>query len=163
MVERRDRPLGLLLLAVEKSIGALFFLIAAIVLFVLRARSVTHPLQSLFAQELREDPHDVIANLPIGWLPQVSRTTLLTLALLATGYLVLHVVEAAGLWLGQLWVEYFILVETAALLPYEVYEITRHPTMFKAAVLVVNALIVWYLARRRWRPQRAFGSAYWQH
>jgi len=40
----------------------------------------------VFAEELREDPHDLVANLLIGLLPQVSRTALLTLALISAGY-----------------------------------------------------------------------------
>jgi uncharacterized membrane protein (DUF2068 family) len=155
--------LGLTLLAIEKTVGAVFFLIATAVLLILRARNVTHPLQALFADELHEDPHDLLANWLIGLLPQVSRAALLTLALISIAYLALHLVEAAGLWLGQLWVEYLILVETAAFLPYELYEIARHPTAFKAAILLVNVIIVLYLARRRLQPRRTFGTAYWQH
>ena len=96
--------------------------------FLPQAKDVTQPVQNLFAEELREDPHDVIANLLIGLLPRISRGTLRFLALISTGYFVLHVVEAVGLWLGRLWVEYLILVETAAFLPYELYEVARHAT-----------------------------------
>lgn len=158
-----DRSTGLTLLAIEKSMGALFFFSATVTLFILHARNVTHPLQAVFAEELGEDPHDFLANLLISLLPQVSHSALLTLALISAGYLVLHVVEATGLWLRQLWVESLILVETAAFLPYEIYELVRHPTVFKVVILVVNLLIVGYLVRRRLQPHRSFGSAYWQH
>ena len=157
-----ERTAGLTLLACEKSIGAAFFLVSAIVLFVLGARNITHPVQSLFAQELREDPHDFLASLLIGLLPEVSRRALVTLAFVSAGYFLLHVVEAMGLWLQQLWVEYLVLIETAAFLPYEVYEIVRRPTAFKGAILAVNLIIVWYLAQRRVRPRRTVGRAYWQ-
>lgn len=156
MVRRLERLLtinGLTLLAVEKSIGAAFFLIASLVLLVLWLRGITHPLQSLFAAELEEDPHDLLATFLIGLFPQVSRQALLTLLLVSTGYLALHVVEAAGLWLARLWVEYLVLIETAAFLPYEVFEIARHPTWFKGVVLGLNLVIVAYLARRRLRPR----------
>jgi uncharacterized membrane protein (DUF2068 family) len=137
--------------------------VAAAVLLILRALNVTHPLQALFAAELREDPHDLLANWLIRLLPQVSRSALLTLALISLGYLMLQSVEAAGLWLGRLWVEWLILVETAAFLPYEFYEIVRQPTVFKAAVLAVNVVILIYLAQRRLRPRRRLGRAYWQY
>lgn len=150
---RTGKSMGMLLLTLEKSVGAVFFLIATVVLFVLQAKGVTQPLQSVFAEELREDPHDLIANLLIGLLPQVSRAALLTLALISAGYFVLHVVEAAGLWLGRVWVEYLVLVETAAFLPYEIYDIARRVTWFRVAIFVMNALIVWYLASRL-RPRK---------
>lgn len=149
---------GLSLLAIEKSIGALFFLAATVTLFVLDVRNVTHPLQAVFAEKLSEDPHDFVANRLISFLPQVSRSTFLKLALVSAGYL--HVVEATGLWLRRLWVEYLILVETAAFLPYELYELLRRPTAFKGVILVTNLIIVGYLARRRLQPRRGFGKAY---
>ena len=136
------RSTGITVLAIEKAFGAGFFLAAAITLLALHARQVTHPLQVAFANELREDPHDALANLLIGLLPQVSATALLTLGLVALGDMLLHAVEAVGLWLGQLWVEYLILVETTALLPYEAYEIVRHLTPFKVLALGINLVVV---------------------
>ena len=158
-----ERTLSLTVLAIEKTVSAAFFFAAAAVMLVLRANNVTHPLQALFAEELREDPHDLLATWLIGLVPQVSRTALLTLAFISVGYLVLQTIEAAGLWRGQLWVEYLILVETAAFLPYEAYEIVRQPTVFKVAILPLNVVIVVYLARRRLRSRRPFGTACWQH
>jgi uncharacterized membrane protein (DUF2068 family) len=31
-------------------------------------------------------------------------------------------------------------------MPYEIYELTHHPNLIKWGILVINALIVWYLA-----------------
>jgi uncharacterized membrane protein (DUF2068 family) len=145
-------------LAIQKTIGAAFFLFAVLLLVVLQIRNVTHPLQALFSQELREDPHDVLANLLIRLVPEVSRTTLSALTLVSAGYLALHVIEAGGLWLRWLWVEYLILIETAAFMPYEIYELVRRPTLFKGGILLVNLLIVAYLAQRRWPWRRMMGT-----
>lgn len=144
----------MLLLKLEKSLAVVFFMVATIVLLVLAARGITHPAQALFADELREDPHDLLANLLISLIPQVSRTALVTLAAIAGGYLVLNLIEAIGLWLERLWAEYVVLLETAAFLPYEAYELARRFTLFKLALLVVNALIVGYLAWRRATARR---------
>jgi uncharacterized membrane protein (DUF2068 family) len=153
----RKKSLGIQLLTVEKSMGALFFLSATVVLFVLDVRGITHPIQSLFAEELQEDPHDLVANLLVRLVPQVSRTALLTLALISAAYFVLHIVEAAGLWLGRTWVEYLVLIETAAFLPYEAYDIARQLTWFRFAILLVNVSIVSYLAGRRVGLRRSTG------
>ena len=69
------------------------------------------------------------------------------LAIGAVLYAGLETVEAWGLWRGVLWVEVFIIVEMTALLPYELWELIRHPTAFKVVSIIVNAVIVWYLAR----------------
>ncbi len=115
----RRRSIGIRLLAIEKALGACFFLAAATTLASAAGPERHASTAGPFAGELREDPHDAPANLLIGFLPQVSTTALLTLGLVALGDMLLHAIEAAGLWLGQLWVEYLILIETAGLLPYE--------------------------------------------
>ena len=58
--------------------------------------------------------------------------------------------------------EYLVLIETAAFLPYEAYGIARQLTWFRVAILLINLLVVWYLARRRLRPERSIGRVYWQ-
>jgi uncharacterized membrane protein (DUF2068 family) len=65
-------------------------------------------------------------------------------ALLAA-YALLQAVEAVGLWLGRRWAEYLTLIATSALLPLEVYELTRGITPLKVVALVVNIAIVVYL------------------
>jgi len=73
-------------------------------------------------------------------------------ALFAFGYGLLELVEGTGLWLDQLWAEYLTVVATSLLIPFELYELVRHPTALKAGGLVVNVLIVAYLVyllRRR--------------
>jgi len=46
-----------------------------------------------------------------------------------------------------------VVVETAAFLPYEVWELTRHLTVFKILSLIINVLIVWYLVARYLRKR----------
>ena len=60
-------------------------------------------------------------------------------------YGLLQAVEAVGLWLGRRWAEYLTLITTSALLPLEVYELTRGITPLKIVALVVNIAIVVYL------------------
>jgi uncharacterized membrane protein (DUF2068 family) len=68
-------------------------------------------------------------------------------------YALIELVESVGLWLGKRWGEYFALVATSILLPYEVYELTEKPTWLRVAALVINLLLVIYLA---W-TKRLFG------
>ena len=79
------------------------------------------------------------------------------LTLLAIGlavYALIELVEGIGLWLGQRWGEYFAMVATSIFLPWEVWELARgHITWLKVAALVINLLLVIYLA---W-TKRLFG------
>jgi uncharacterized membrane protein (DUF2068 family) len=74
-----------------------------------------------------------------------SDSTFSTIAWLLGGYGVLQIVEGAGLWGGWLWAEYLAAVATALFIPLEVYEISEHPTVFKAGALLVNVIAVGYL------------------
>lgn len=95
-----------------------------------------------------EDPHDRLANLLMGLVPAISLNAELLVAGGAIAYAVLEGIEVWGLWRDVLWVEVFIVVETAALLPYEVWEIMHHVSLFKVISMIINGLIVWYLATR---------------
>src|SRR6185312_12403539 len=99
--------------------------------------------------ELREDPHDRLALLIVSSVPAVSKSALLALALASVGYVILEAIEAGGLILGHLWVEWLIVVETAVFLPFEAYELVRHFTWLKVLTMAANLLILVYLAARQ--------------
>jgi uncharacterized membrane protein (DUF2068 family) len=71
--------------------------------------------------------------------------TLRLVALVAAAYAVLEGLEAVGLWFMKRWAEYLTFVATTALLPVEVYELTKRVSPFKIVALVVNLAIVAYL------------------
>ena len=71
--------------------------------------------------------------------------TIRLVALVAAGYAVLEGLEAIGLWFMKRWAEYLTFVATTALLPLEVYELTKRVSPFKIVALVVNLAIVLYL------------------
>jgi uncharacterized membrane protein (DUF2068 family) len=74
-------------------------------------------------------------------------------ALLADGALTL--VEGWALWHDHWWGPWLVVVATASLMPFEIASLARSPHLSRAVVLVVNALIVWYLARKALRDHRA--------
>ncbi|MEZ0229140.1 MAG: DUF2127 domain-containing protein [Planctomycetota bacterium] len=59
-------------------------------------------------------------------------------------------VEAWGLYRRRRWAELLTIAATSLLIPVEVYEICRHPSFGKVLTLLVNALIVLYLARHHY-------------
>jgi uncharacterized membrane protein (DUF2068 family) len=63
-------------------------------------------------------------------------------------YAALFVVEGTGLWLEKRWGEWLTVIITSSLVPVEVYEVYRHPSAVKVAVLVINVAIVGYLIYR---------------
>lgn len=63
-------------------------------------------------------------------------------------YAALFLTEGIGLWLVQRWAEWFTVIVTASLVPFEVYELLRHPTAIKMVVLMINIAVVGYLLYR---------------
>jgi len=63
-------------------------------------------------------------------------------------YAALFLTEGTGLWLMKSWAEWFTAIITASLVPLEIFEIYRHPTIAKVVVLLLNIAIVGYLVVR---------------
>jgi uncharacterized membrane protein (DUF2068 family) len=63
-------------------------------------------------------------------------------------YAGLFLTEGTGLWLVKRWAEWFSVIITTSLVPLEVYEIHRHPSVIKCFVLIINIAVVGYLIYR---------------
>jgi uncharacterized membrane protein (DUF2068 family) len=98
------------------------------------------------------DPRRPFLHRIISKLHRLHTRTVLVTGIAATGYGLLELVEGVGLWLDRLWAEYLTVIATSLLIPVEVYELVRKPTLLKAGGIAVNVAIVAYLAwllRRR--------------
>ena len=136
-----------MLIAIVKLIKALLLIAIGIgaIKFLHRdlAGAVMH-----WIEVLRVDPDNRFVH---GILVKVFRVTPKQLKELSAGtffYAALFTTEGIGLLLRKRWAEYLTIIATTALIPLEVYELARHFTVTKVVVVVVNALIVWYLIRR---------------
>jgi uncharacterized membrane protein (DUF2068 family) len=106
-------------------------------------------------QILRVDPDNQLIH---GFISQLFSITPRQLEAISAGtffYAALLLTEGVGLLMRKQWAEYFTVVTTAALIPLEIYEILRHFTLAKVAVLVINLAIVAYLV---WRIQTTRSS-----
>ncbi len=77
----------------------------------------------------------------------LSHTTLLAIA--AFAYAALEGTEGVGLALRRRWAEYLTVLATAALIPFEAYEVIHKVTLFRVAALLLNLAVVGYLAYRK--------------
>jgi uncharacterized membrane protein (DUF2068 family) len=125
------------LLLVVVGIGAIKFLHKDL------TAAVTH-----WVELLRIDPDNRFVH---GIIARIFRVTPKQLRELSVGtflYAGLFVTEGLGLLFQKRWAEYFTIVTTGGLIPLEIYELSRHFTMAKTVVALVNILIVWYLVAR---------------
>ncbi len=94
------------------------------------------------------DPGRGYVDLVIGKLVSIPPYRLREFGFGSFVYAGFFLTEAFGLWFGKSWAEWFTSILTASLIPLEVYEFARHPTLGKAAALAVNIAIVAYLLWR---------------
>ena len=143
----RDKVV-LRVIAVDRALH--FVLLAALAALLLVFASHVEGLRRLFNRVVADYggpghvPKHGLAH-DVERLVTLQSGTIRLVALVAAAYAVLEGLEAVGLWLMKRWAEYLTFVATTALLPLEVYELTKRVSPFKVAALVVNLAIVVYL------------------
>jgi uncharacterized membrane protein (DUF2068 family) len=149
-----DRPRSrrvLRLIAVERS-GRGLLLLGAGVYLLFHVNSDFGRLGERVMRAVELDPRRPFLHRIVAYLHHLHAAQLRTAAILAVGYGVLELVEGTGLWLDRLWAEYLTVIATSLLVPLELYELARHPSVWKASGILVNVAIVAYLTyllRRR--------------
>lgn len=122
------------------------------------ALGVFHVMQGDVGQTLREwirkvhlDPdghlmHEILEKIT-GTRPKMLQEIAFATLLMAT----IFSVEGIGLMMGKRWAEWLTVVASSLLIPLEIYECIEKVHPMRVALLVINVLIVVYLARHVWK------------
>ena len=94
---------------------------------------------------LRLDPNSHYIDTALEKASNLTPDKIKELGLGSMVYAGLFLTEGIGLWLEKRWAEWLTVIITSSLIPIEIYEIYRHPTAIKIAVLLINIAIVAYL------------------
>ena len=97
---------------------------------------------------LRLDPNSHYIDTALEKASNLTPDKIKELGLGSMVYAGLFLTEGIGLWLEKRWAEWLTVIITSSLIPLEIYEIYRHPTAIKIAVLLINIAIVAYLVYR---------------
>jgi len=81
----------------------------------------------------------------LAWFSGLSPKRIETYGAVTLAYAAIFATEGVGLWLRRRWAEWLTIIVTGSLVPLEIWEVANRPTVGKAAVLVANLAIVWYL------------------
>jgi len=73
-------------------------------------------------------------------------------------YSALLLAEGTGLLLRKRWGEYCAVIFTASFIPLEIYELLKRFTAARSVIILINALIVWYLIANLRRESKAQSS-----
>jgi uncharacterized membrane protein (DUF2068 family) len=112
-------------------------------------------LAGTFLRVLHVSPDHHFAHFILSLADRLSNIKFWHLALGVSCYSGLRFAEAVGLWRARAWAEWVALVSGAIYLPLEVGAILRHPTIFHAAVLVINvAIVIFMFYLRIYVPQQ---------
>jgi len=146
----RDR--GLLLIGIFKLLKALFFFCLGIGAFRMLHRNLTDEVMKL-ATALRFDPEGRLVGLILEKVDLVDVHRLRQIGLATFAYSGVALTEGIGLLLEKPWAEYLTLILTISFLPWELYELVRHPDWSRVALLLINlgvlAYLVWLLRRKK--------------
>lgn len=134
----------LYLIALFKFFQASLCLALGLGAFKLLHQNLAHTLEHLSAA-LKLDPANHYVDAALAKAGNVTPLQIKQLGLGSFLYAALFSTEGTGLWLQKRWGEWLTVIITGSLVPLEIYEIHRHPTPLKFAVLALNVVIVLYL------------------
>lgn len=147
MAQLQGRGLLLRLIALFKFVKAILLIATGV-----GALHFVHTNLTLHAENLVRkyhlDPGNHYVTLVLARTASLTPRRLHELGAVAFLYAGLFLLEGIGLWSRRRWGEWFTVIITGSLLPFEIYELCRNPSWAKLVVLIVNAAILWYLARR---------------
>jgi uncharacterized membrane protein (DUF2068 family) len=139
---RHDR--WLILIGGVKLLKGLLFVLLGIGALKLVHRDIVDLLTRWFI-DMHFDPESKFINLLLDKAAMIDAHRLKQISIAIFCYAGLDFIEGTGLVLEKTWAEYFTLILTASFLPWEFFEIVRHPTWVKAVLTLVNVLVVAYL------------------
>jgi uncharacterized membrane protein (DUF2068 family) len=138
-------------IAVERFVRGLLLLVAGVYLLFHLSTDFGQVAERIM-RSIDIDPRQHFFHGIVARLHRLRAHQLRIAGIAALGYGGLELVEGVGLWLDRLWAEYLTVIATSLLIPFELYELARNPTLWKAGGVLVNVAIVVYLGlalRRR--------------
>ena len=101
------------------------------------------------ARYLHFDTENRVIASAIKGLGTLGNDTLVGVIIVLFLFGVLNYTEAWGLHVRRRWGEWLTVIATSLLIPFEIYEIFIGMSAFKVFILVMNVIIVYYLARHK--------------
>jgi uncharacterized membrane protein (DUF2068 family) len=151
-------PLGLRLIAAAKLVKG--FALSFISLGILNLIHKDLDAVALrFVLAFRISPENKFVVILLEKLGLVEPATLVRLGILTALYSSVLLVEGFSLWLGAGWAEYMVLVSTGLFVPEEYLTMFKRFTWLKLSVVVINGVILIYVAQLVWKGYKHRRSA----
>jgi uncharacterized membrane protein (DUF2068 family) len=134
---------GLHVIAIIEAIKGSLAMLAASGLELLGPRPLRGFVHELIERFQLDPQHGALAL----FAQKISHDAVHVAAAAMFAYGVVHLIEAWGLWRAKAWASWLGCVAAAIYLPIDLYALWHHPGWLAIAVLAVNLLVVWVLAR----------------
>jgi uncharacterized membrane protein (DUF2068 family) len=86
----------------------------------------------------------------LSWVEGLGAQRIQLFLAATIAYTVVVLAEGTGLWFRRVWAEWFTVIATGSLIPFELWELITRPPSRRLAIgitLLINVAIVWYLVR----------------
>jgi len=146
-MKKKGRSLFLLRLIIfEKALlGLLALFLSAGLLSLIHRDLQVFAIQLADALNLNTDNR--FLKLVLTQLMDVKVSTLVGVSVAGFLYSILNFTEAIGLAMRYRWAEYLTVIATALFIPFEMYQLYVHLTLFRVTALIINVFIVAFLIR----------------
>jgi uncharacterized membrane protein (DUF2068 family) len=134
---------GLHVIALIESVKGVLAVIAASGLAILGPAPLQRWVHILIARFQLDPEHGALAL----FASRISPGAVHWAAAAVMAYGLLHLFEAWGLWRARVWASWLGCLAAAIYLPLDLYALWAHPGPAAVAVLGINVLVVWVLAR----------------
>jgi uncharacterized membrane protein (DUF2068 family) len=149
----RSHKTGLRSLAILEGSKGLLAIVAAIIIFVLAHKDLGDIAEHVLFV-LHVNPGSRFAEAVFRAADKASAQQILLVGFGVLMYAAVRFTEAIGLWRQRDWAEWFALLSACLYLPWEIYEILRHFRWLKAAILIINVVVIVYLAFVLWQSRQ---------
>ena len=137
------RARGLLLIAIFKLAKAITLIAAGVGALRLLNPAIASRVESWLTHVQLEPGRRIVA-----FLAHANEHQIKALGALAFGYALVFLIEGTGLLMRKRWAEFFTIVVTGSLLPFEIYELAKGFSVAKVVTIAINIAVVIYLVLR---------------
>lgn len=141
---------GIKTIAIFEMIKGIFAFIIGISITLLLNENLKEVAEKIVSF-LHIDPNGHLANTFIEKASNINESNIILVIVIAFVYSIMRFIEGYGLWHLKAWAEWFAIISGGIYLPFEIYEMIRHPSYFTLLIIFVNLLIVLYLIYVRYQ------------
>jgi uncharacterized membrane protein (DUF2068 family) len=135
-------------IAVYKMVHGLLFIAVGVGFIRLKHHDIPQILNDYVIRPLRFNPENKVVDWLLDEASKLTPHKITLVSYAAFFYALLFCIEGVGLFLRKHWAEYFVVIVTGSLLPFEIWAMVLRVEWWKAGVIFGNLLILTYLIHR---------------